>query len=197
MSIHEKTKKKKLLGIELCRGLATYAVVLVHSGDETWGLPIRSSAIEFRLHFYFAVPFFLATAFYFMATKPQASLSLKFWRSKVERILIPYAIWSVLFLIFRIIIFTLSSKFDRLQQLLQDPLSIVFFGGASYHLYFLPLLLTGASLLLSISFLDKIKASKIYLLLFSALSIGLYQLLETSGNSFQLGWYLKVTNRLA
>jgi peptidoglycan/LPS O-acetylase OafA/YrhL len=28
-------KKQRLSGIDLCRGLAAYAVILVHSGDET------------------------------------------------------------------------------------------------------------------------------------------------------------------
>lgn len=179
--------KKKLLGIEFCRGLSTYAVILVHSGDETWGLPTNPSAIEFRLHFYFAVPFFLAAAFYFMTAKSGIAYSSKFWRARVERILIPYAIWSVIFLVSRVIIFTLTNKSDRMQQLLQDPLSIVFFGGASYHLYFLTLLFAGTSLVLLIPFLERLKISNYGLLLLSVLSIALYHFLEASGNSFQLG----------
>jgi hypothetical protein len=47
--------KARLLGIELFRGISTYAVILVHSGDETWNLPSSAAAIEFRYHFYFAV----------------------------------------------------------------------------------------------------------------------------------------------
>jgi peptidoglycan/LPS O-acetylase OafA/YrhL len=180
-------KKEKLLGVEFFRGLSTYAVILVHSGDETWGLPIDSGAIAFRLNFYFAVPFFLATAFYFMTSKPEIAYSSKFWKSRFERILIPYAIWSFIFLILRVIIFTLSKKTDRLQQLLQDPLSITFLGGTSYHLYFLPLLFAGTSLILLTPLIEKLNISKFGLILLSALSIALYHLLETSGNSFQLG----------
>ncbi len=180
-------KERKLLGIELCRGLSTYAVILVHSGDETWGLPIDSSAIIFRFDFYFAVPFFLATAFYFMTSKPDVAYSSKFWESRFERILIPYAIWSFIFLISRVVIFTLSKKADRLQQLLQDPLSITFLGGASYHLYFLPLLFAGSSLVLLAPIIKKSNISKFGLIILSTLSIILYHLLESSGNSFQLG----------
>ena len=55
----------KLLGIELCRGLATYAVILVHSGDESWGVATDPSAIAFRLYFYFGVPFFSRRRFLF------------------------------------------------------------------------------------------------------------------------------------
>lgn len=178
---------QKLLSIELCRGLAAYSVILVHSGDEHWGLTIDPSAIAFRLHFYFGVPFFLALAFYFLTAKPDIVYSAKFWRSRFDRIVIPYAIWSIIFLILRIIIFAASDRTDRLQELLQDPLSIVFFGGASYHLYFLALLLTGTSLVLFVPLLQKLKASNLGLLLLSVLSIALYNWLETSGNSFQLG----------
>ncbi len=179
--------KQKLLGIELFRGISTYAVILVHSGDENWGIYTDPEAIAFRLHFYFAVPFFLAAAFYFMTAKPAIAYSPKFWRSRVERILIPYTIWSTIFLLSRAIIFTFTHKPDRLQQLLQDPLAIFFFGGASYHLYFLNLLFTGTLLILLIPFLHQLKLSKYSLLLLSGLSIILYNFLETSGNSFQLG----------
>ncbi len=178
---------QKLLGIELCRGLAAYAVILVHSGDENWGLETDPSAIAFRLHFYFGVPFFLAVAFYFLTAKPEIAYSAKFWRSRFDRIVVPYAIWSTVFLILRIIIFAASDRTDRLQELLTDPLSIVFFGGASYHLYFLALLLAGTSLILFVPLLQKLKVSNLGLLFLSILSTALYNWLETSGNSFHLG----------
>jgi peptidoglycan/LPS O-acetylase OafA/YrhL len=179
-------KQPKLLGIELIRGLSTYAVVLVHSGDQTWGLPIDSSAIQFRLFFYFAVPFFLAVAFYFMTAKPEIVYSAKFWRSKVERILIPYAVWTGIFFIFRVILFTSAHQFARLQQLLQDPLSIIFFGAASYHLYFLPMLLTGTLLVLLMPLFKILKINIFGILLFAILSVTGYVLLKVSGNAFQL-----------
>jgi peptidoglycan/LPS O-acetylase OafA/YrhL len=181
-------KQKKLLGVELSRGLSAYAVILVHSGDQSWGLPIDNTAIEFRLFFYFAVPFFLAVSFYFMTAKPEHVYSPKFWRSKVERILVPYAVWSAIFFVFRIIIFTLTKKPDRLQQMLQDPLSLIFFGGASVQLYFLPFLFTGFLLLLLIPLLEKWQIDTVGRLgVLTVLSIILYNALESSGNGFQLG----------
>jgi len=179
--------KTRFLGIEFGRGLSTYAVILVHSGDETWGLPISSIAIEFRHLFYFAVPFFLATAFYFVTTKSEIGYSRKFWQSRVERILIPYVTWSMLFLISRVIVFTLTHKPNRVQQLLQDPLSLVFMGGVSYHLYFLPLLFAGTVLTLLMPLLDRLKVRGYRLGLISMLGVSLYWLLEATGNSFQLG----------
>ncbi len=179
-------QKQRLLGIELCRGLSTYAVILVHSGDETWGLPIDTSAIVFRQYFYFAVPFFLATAFYFMSSRRNSN-PRAFWHSRVARILVPYIVWSGLFLASRITVFKLANKPDRLQELLQDPLAIVFFGGASYQLYFLPLLLAGTTLVLLIPLLDILRLGQAGLLFLSGLAIGLYHYLEASGNAFQLG----------
>ena len=178
-------KKARLLGVELCRGIATYAVILVHSGDQSWGLPITSSAINFRLLFYFAVPFFLAAAFFFMASKASEVYSVKFWKPKIERILIPYALWSSIYFVSRTAIFTFSHKPDRLKLLLEDPLSVVFFGGASYQLYFLPLLFTGTFLALSLPLLWRLKNIWVGILIF--LSIFAYEALIASNNDFQLG----------
>jgi peptidoglycan/LPS O-acetylase OafA/YrhL len=180
-------KAPKLLGIEFIRGLSAYAVILVHSGDQSWDVPIDDSAIEFRLLFYFAVPFFLAVAFYFMTAKPAMIYSARFWRSKVERILVPYTIWTTIFFISRVIIFTLTKKPDRLQQMWQDPLSIIFFGGASVQLYFLPFLFTGFLLLLLIPLLERWQIDTLGRLgLLVVISIVLYTALESSGNGFQL-----------
>jgi len=189
-------KKIRFYGVELCRGLSTYAVILVHSGDETWGLSIDSNAITFRMLFYFAVPFFLAAAFYFMTAKPENGKSLVFWRSRIDRLIVPYAIWSVIFLLARIIIFTHSNKPDRLQQLIQDPLAIVFLGGASYHLYFLPLLLAGTPLILLLPLLQKFKVDRYSLIFLSVVSLFLYYCLEASGNGFNLGTNIAFQNLL-
>jgi peptidoglycan/LPS O-acetylase OafA/YrhL len=121
-------KKQRLSGIDLCRGLAAYAVILVHSGDETWGVPVGQWTTEFRSLFYFAVPFFLATSFYLMTRKVDSKvISWEFWNLRLQRILIPCAIWSVIFLIARSLLFSISHQSERLQQLFQDPLAIAFF----------------------------------------------------------------------
>lgn len=101
---------KRLLGINLCRGFAAYAVVLVHSGDETLGLPISQEAIYLRMLFYFAVPFFLATSFYFLTAKPEIDTSKRFWSSRVDRIVIPYITWTLIYLLFRSFFFFQSKQ---------------------------------------------------------------------------------------
>jgi peptidoglycan/LPS O-acetylase OafA/YrhL len=179
-------KSRDVLGIELGRGFAIFAVILDHTGDETWGIPITQNAVALRSLLHFAVPFFLATAFYFM-TSNIVTRSSSFWRSRMKRILFPYVLWSCIFLISRIIIFTLSKKPERLKELLDDPLSIVFFGGASYHLHFLPMLITGTLLMLSVKFLKKINTKTFDLIIYALVSIVIYHILESSGNSFELG----------
>jgi peptidoglycan/LPS O-acetylase OafA/YrhL len=178
-------KQLKLIGIELVRGLSIYAVILVHSGDETWQKPVDIDTIPFRSLFYFATPFFLATAFHFMTNKAENVNLRKFWQSKIKRILFPYLIWSGIFFVFKVINF--RNNPERLHHLVQDPLSIIFFGGASYHLYFLPMMFTGMFLVMTMPLLQKLKIDKIGLILLGILSIVLYSLLEASGNGFSLG----------
>ncbi len=179
--------KRRLLGIDLCRGIASYAVILVHSGDETWGIPVEPLAAEFRHFFYFAVPFFLATSFYFTTCKPKINISQQFWLSRIERILIPYTVWSLLYLISKIVIFSATNQTETIKSLLQDPLAIIFFGGISYHLYFIPLLFTGYCVLFLGKYLKSKNINIKWLVVLSIASIVLYHLMLVSNNSFILG----------
>lgn len=176
----------RLLGVDLLRGIAAYAIVFVHSGDESLGLPISQAAISLRMLFYFAVPFFLATSFYFLTSRSEIDTSPRFWRSRIDRILIPYAIWSIIYLIFRSIFFFQSQQIDRLWDLLRDPLAIFFFGGASYQLYFLPLLFTGTFLVAIAKYLQKIRTNRFVIGCLAILSLIAYEWLTNSGNSFHL-----------
>jgi peptidoglycan/LPS O-acetylase OafA/YrhL len=177
---------QRLLGVDLLRGIAAYAVVFVHSGDESLGLPISQAAISLRMLFYFAVPFFLATSFYFLTSKAEIDTSQQFWRSRVDRILIPYAVWSIIYIIFRSIFFLYSHQMDRLQDWLRDPLAIVFFGGASYQLYFLPLLFTGTFLVMIAKYMQKIHTSRIIVGCLAIFSLIAYEWLLSFGNAFRL-----------
>ena len=179
-------KATRLVGVDLCRGLAAFAVILVHSGDETWGLPISSQAIQFRHLFYYAVPFFLAAAFYFGTKKSPLKVDRNFWRKKFQRIVVPYLLWTLFYVVSKTIMFALSGDRERLQELLADPIAIVFLGAASYHLYFIPLLLAGTVLLYSTNFLRSQKNSLFLLTFFAVISLVVYQLLLISKNDFNL-----------
>lgn len=180
----------RLLGIDLCRGIAAFAVVLVHSGDSTWeGYPSQA-AKSFRLLFYFAVPFFTATSFYFSAIKIERSTTLNFLKTKLSRILVPYIIWSAIYVLLRTSFFWFTGQEMRLSKYLDDPFAIIFCGGASYQLYFLPLILSGTTLFLFIRYFNKNIFRLRILVLMAAFSIFCNQLLIISGNNFHLGQYI-------
>ena len=181
------SKVTRLNGIDLCRGLAAFAVVLVHSGDETWGVPITEQAIRFRHLFYFAVPFFLAVSFYFGTRKLPVTLDRNFWLKKFKRIVLPYLLWSLFYIIAKTVIYSLTNEADNARQLLADPIALVFLGAASYHLYFIPLLVAGFLLLYLANYLSK--QSNFVLAAFIILCLTVYQLLVVYQNDFNLTNY--------
>jgi len=180
--------QRRLLGIDLCRGLAAFAVILVHSGDRSWGIPISDSAIQLRHSFYFAVPFFLATSLYFTTQKNLSNFTLYFWQKRLKRIIVPYLLWSIFYLISKSIVFWFSNDNSQISKLFSDPLSIIFFGGASYHLYFLPLLLSGTVWLYLVKYIKKM--SILSLVLWLIFSISIYQALFLTDNSFEMDSYI-------
>lgn len=190
------SQSTKLRGIELCRGLAAFAVILVHSGDKTWGIPIDNSAVVFRELFYFAVPFFIATYFYFATKKLPEHLFFSFWRKKLKRIAIPYLFWSAIFVSLRSLLSITSGNTEQLKQLWSDPLAIILFGKASYHLYFLPLLISGTLLLYSANYIVKHQNSFWIMCLGYLLSTVFYQWSIVSENSFALGEYVAFSRLL-
>ena len=190
------SKTSRLVGIDLCRGLAAFAVILVHSGDESWGIPISDQAIQFRYLFYFAVPFFLAASFYFSTKKLPLNIDGTFWQKKFKRIVVPYLLWSIFYVVLKTVIFTLTNNQDQVQELLSDPLAIVFLGAASYHLYFIPLLLAGTILLYLANYLSRQRNSTIILSLLTIFSLVVYQLLMLTKNDFDLGSYIAFPNLL-
>jgi peptidoglycan/LPS O-acetylase OafA/YrhL len=183
------SETSRAAGIDLCRGLAAFAVILVHSGDETWGVPISDRAIQFRHLFYFAVPFFLAASFYFSTKKTPLKINRAFWQKKFQRIVVPYLLWSLLYVVVKLAIAFLTQETTQIPQLLADPVEIVFLGGASYHLYFIPLLIAGTTLLYLANYLSQVKYAVFLLSFLATVSILLYQLLIVSQNDFNLGNY--------
>lgn len=192
--------KARFLGIDLFRGLAAFAVVMIHAGGEIvysesgtltpdlW-VRILTQACQF------AVPFFLATSFYFVVGKllksPEKFSAREFLRSRITRLLLPYLLWSLIYLAFRAV---KAVQGGDLAQLVQDPIFLIFFGGSGIHLYFLPLLFTGSLLIpllhrfafsrapLGLS-LKQLSVSSV--LLFVCLLF--YEWMFTSGNFFNLG----------
>lgn len=172
--------QKRLVGIDLFRGLAIYAVVILHTDEGISVLPpVWSWITDFSL---FAVPFFLATAFYLAIDKLYRSQSPYPIRSRLVRLLIPYAFWTVFYLLYKVLKWTAAGESSQLFGLFQDPLSLFFFGGAAFHLYFLPLLFTGTLLLKFSEFLIRRKVTLRELAIMGLASLLIYEILLLSSN---------------
>ena len=184
--------KQRLIGVELFRGVAAYGVVVIHADAlmRYSGFPTDYWTVAFAEINRFAVPFFLAASFYFMTGKLYANVNhfprgfnLK---SKWKRLLIPYLCWSAIYLCLRLI--KALSRPDGLATLFQDPVALIFLGGASVHLYFLPLLFLGSFLIIVPEYLVKRQKVNIQTIaFFCVFSMLVYELMIVSGNAFQFG----------
>jgi peptidoglycan/LPS O-acetylase OafA/YrhL len=176
-------EQERLVGIDLFRSLAIYAVLLLHIDEGVKVMPLAWSNItDFSL---FAVPFFLATSFYLAINKLYLSRSLYPMRSRLLRLLIPYGVWSVIYLIYKSAKYLVNGQSNEFLQLFQDPLSVIFFGGSSFHLYFLPLLATGTLLIKLVDFLIAKKISLRGLGIIALISLLIYELVLISGNGLK------------
>ena len=133
-------KKQRLVGLDLFRGIAAFAVVILHSDEGLTTLPASWAAIvNFSS---FAVPFFLAASFYLTIGKLSSSKPMN-WRTRLPRLLIPYAVWSLVYVGVNLSRFVAKHEPAKIEGLWQNGLGIVFLGQAGFHLYFIPLLVTG------------------------------------------------------
>jgi fucose 4-O-acetylase-like acetyltransferase len=184
-------KRSRLLSIDLFKGIAAYAVVIIHTGKLMIysGFPTNYWTIAFIEISRFAVPFFLVTSFYFMTSnlyKKANNFSLiVHLKSKIYRLLIPYLCWSAIYLTFRLV--KAVSRPSGLEQLFQDPVMIIFLGGASIHLYFLPLLFLGSFLITVPEYLARKQFDLKVIVFLCISSMALYELIIISGNDFQFG----------
>ncbi|MCM1984903.1 acyltransferase family protein [Lyngbya confervoides] len=176
------SEKNRLTGIDLLRGLAIYAVIVLHSDEPLTLSPYGwNSILEFSK---FAVPFFLAASFYLSFLKFYTAQKPFQLRVRAMRLLIPYGIWSGVYLGYKGLKYLLDGEADKIATIVQDPVGIIFCGGAAFHLYFLPLLMMGTVLVKLIYLLPRRDIS-IYLLVgLFIVSLAGYQALLASGNEF-------------
>ncbi|HLO86694.1 MAG TPA: acyltransferase [Nostocaceae cyanobacterium] len=187
--------KTRLSGIDLFRGIAAYAVVVLHSRPDPslasgyWGAKLLILAN-------FAVPFFLAISFYLAIAKAYSQQKFTSLKTRFLRLFIPYIFWSCLYLFIRIGKYLISGQIERISGLFSDPVGLMFCGGAAVQLYFLPLLFTGTCLLKPAEFLIQKGIKLKWLLLIFTGSILLYELILTTQNGFQIGGNIAFKNLL-
>ena len=158
--------------IDIMRAIGIIAVVIIHVTGQARSLPETSTtylffaAINYSLQF--AVPLFLLISALVLTYKYSSNNDfdwLKFYRNRIGSMLIPYVIWSVIYLIFKFVVMisdpvfkaiinnkaTLDiflTKLDRIVDIRYDIYitnlnanNIIFWGKGNYHLYFLSLII--------------------------------------------------------
>ncbi len=174
-------KQQRLTGVDLFRGIAVYAVIILHSDE---GIPLLPAGWAQILQFSgFAVPFFLATSFYLASAKLYASGKFQL-SSRLQRLLIPYAFWTIFYLGYKAAKYLVDNRPERLSVIFRDPFALIFCGGAAFHLYFLPLLITGTILIKFVELWSKNQVKLKILISLFVLSLISYEILLISGNDF-------------
>lgn len=134
-------KGGRLLGIDVGRGLAAYGVVVIHAfGNHPrswWAVKLGG------LFLAFAVPFFLASSLYLTVGRLRTRGTSGFLRGRVERLIVPYLMWTAIFVVVRGTLYVASGRRGDLYGLVASPLPLLLLGEASAQLYFIPLLLAG------------------------------------------------------
>ena len=173
----------RLTGIDLFRGVAIFAVIVLHSDEslvvQPWGW---SEVLQFSE---FAVPYFLATSFYLAIAKLYETKKAYPLKTRITRLLLPYVVWTGIYLLYKSTKYLVFDGPEHVLRLFTDPVALIFLGGAAFQLYFLPLLITGTTLLKGFERWIKYPVpSKRLLLLFLA-SLMVYELLLSTDNNFR------------
>ncbi|MEA5497264.1 acyltransferase [Limnoraphis robusta Tam1] len=177
--------KIRLTGIDFFRGLAIFAVVIVHADEGiTVELSLWNQILEFSG---FAVPFFVATSFYFGFCKICSTQGQYNLKSRLTRLMIPYFVWTGIYIVYRILKYLIKNETESINQLFQDPIGLIFFGGAAFQLYFLPLLAAGTIWVKPLSSFTHKKHNILVLFSLLIFSLIVYELVLYSGNSFVNG----------
>lgn len=171
-------KQSRLVGIDLFRGFAAFAVVILHSDE---GVKVQSPVWKFMLNVSdFAVPFFLATSFFLVIRSLHEYHRPYRWQTRIRKLLVPFYSWGIVYLSWESLRLWLNHKPQQLQLILEKFPSLFILGKAdfAFHLYFIPLLIAGTVILAAIA--PIIRSNHWWLAWLIALIISLfaYQLFE-------------------
>ncbi|OCT11906.1 hypothetical protein A8709_29015 [Paenibacillus pectinilyticus] len=132
--------KPKLTEIDIVRAIAIFAVLLIHSTSGATQLPIgtASQTLFFILNkaSLFTVPLFIwisgLVLFYSYYDRWEPGMTYVFWMKRLQKILIPYMLWSIFYYMYNQIMFHGTVHIDMFYLL-----KLLLSGNASYHLYYI------------------------------------------------------------
>ncbi len=136
-------KPERNLSVDALRFVAAFGVIIIHLAPST-----DAAAALTRMFGLFAVPFFLSVSLHFFIHRVRALPTVKLSDLRLDRLLVPYVTWTLVYTALRVLKFRLEGKPPGI-----DVIGVTFFGGAALHLYFLPLLLLLQALALAALFL--------------------------------------------
>ncbi|OUL29861.1 hypothetical protein BV372_22450 [Nostoc sp. T09] len=188
--------KPRFVGVDLLKIISAYAVVYIHSQGGNYGDTSYWAAKIGVFFNIFAVPFFLAISFYLLVKKIYSSTSPYSFIARLKFLVLPYIIWTLIYLTFRISKYLIQGETPKIISLFSDPVAIFLLGGAAVQLYFIPLLISG---IISFEIIRNFLSNKIFynlniLLLLTITSILTYEIILDSGNSFNLGTNVAFSN---
>lgn len=176
---------ERLTGFDLFRGLAAFAVITMHAGL-VGNSGLTKGAARLDDVFGFAVPFFLLASFYFNARSIKTGSQIRpSIRKRAGRLLIPYIVWTLVYIGLRAGKFLILHQHSRIHTMFADPIAIVLLGASGVQLYFLPLLLVGLIVQLCIA-PGVYKLTNAALWVFFALTVVADVWMASSGNAFSL-----------
>lgn len=133
-------RSSRNIAVDIFKLVAAFGVIIIHMQPST-----NAAAALSNLFSLFAVPFFLLISLYYFIKKVNSTPSLSAADLHLDRILVPYLIWTLIYTLMRML------KYRSLHQPLSiDLIGIIIFGGGAVQLYFIPLLLLFQAVALSL-----------------------------------------------
>lgn len=132
--------KPKLSEIDIVRAIAIIAVVLIHGTSGATQLPVGTGSQTFFFILnkasLFTVPLFIwisgLVLFYSYYDRWEPGMARVFWTKRLQKILIPYILWSLFYYLYNQIMFHGTMDVDAFYLL-----KLLLSGNASYHLYYM------------------------------------------------------------
>ncbi len=121
--------KARNLAVDIGRLIAATGVIILHLTPST---PMGENFNT--LFWIFCVPFFVTTSLYFFVKSAVKSPPTRSPFKKIDRLVIPYLVWSLIYVVMRYVKFQLQGEggFGF------DVIGLIFYGTAAVQLYFIP-----------------------------------------------------------